>query len=240
MKRHYVSIEKDTETFELYKRLWKEHGIEGIRVGSMMEGIERAVEIEQSSNELFFISIVADDINFLPQLKILREETNVPILVAASKAHYSESEHHEALKCGADFYATFCESPATDINGVFSAIRSINRRTTMLRTPNTRMSHGDIHVVVEHHKVFVKDEEIVLTCTEMKILQYLMSNGGQVLSHKGIASLLCERDNGETTPNVIYSTMKRLRKKIRDAAQVDYIETIRDVGYRLITKEGVV
>ena len=57
------SIEKNNEVFELYRVLWNKHGIDGIRVNTMTEGIAKAIEIEKSqTDELYFISIAADDI----------------------------------------------------------------------------------------------------------------------------------------------------------------------------------
>ena len=153
----------------------------------MTEGIEKAIELEKSNaNELYFIDIVADDIEFMPQLKILSEETNAPLLIAVSKANYSEQEHHAALSNGADFYAAYCETPENDIEGVISAINSIKLRARKRKIPNNILGHGDILIVSNQHKAFVKDMELSLTGTEMKILKYLMVNRGNVLSHRQI------------------------------------------------------
>ena len=42
----YISIEKNTVVFELYRALWATRGITGVRAGTMTEGIEKAAEIE--------------------------------------------------------------------------------------------------------------------------------------------------------------------------------------------------
>jgi DNA-binding response OmpR family regulator len=131
--RYYISIEKNIEVFNFYKNLWSEHGIIGIRAENMTEGIEKAIEIEKSPhNELYFIDIVADDIDYMAQLKILSNETTAPILIATSK--YSEKEHHEAFNNGADFYGGYCKMPEQNIEGVISAINSIDRRAKKPKT----------------------------------------------------------------------------------------------------------
>jgi len=236
----YVSIEKNVEVFDFYKALWNELGIDGIRVDTMTEGIEKAVEIEKSeTDELFFIDIVADDINFLPQLKILSEETNAPILIATS--NYTEDEHHDALNNGADFYALYCEKPEQNINGVLAVINSINQRGRKRKSPNKIISHGDILIVIEYNKVFIEDIEIVLTASEMKIFQYMMINRGHILSHKQLYSQINGGFHGEydLTPDVIYGLMKRLRKNLRKATRFEYIETVKEIGYRLKTKTDI-
>jgi DNA-binding response OmpR family regulator len=236
MKCCYVAIEKNIETFETYKILWAGHNIEGIRADTMTEGIEQAIKIEKSSGkELYFVSIVADEIDFMPQLKTLSEKIKAPILIAVSKANYDEKEHHEALKNGADFYATNCNKAQQDIVGVLSAISSINRREKKCKTPNQIITHGDILLDVSQHKAFFKDKEVSLTATEMKILHYMMVNRGLILGHEQILQNAYDDYDGKTN-DCLYSAIKRLRKKIRNASETDYIETVRDVGYRFSNK----
>ena len=236
MTFYYISIETSVEVFELYKALWAKHGIEGVRVSTMTEGIAKAIEIERSENkQLYFVSLVADEIEFLPQLKILSEETNAPILIATS--NYLEDEHHEALNCGADFYGKFCAESAKNIVAVRSVINSINRRNIKRKTPNNLIVNDDILIVSDSRKAFVNDVEIYLTDTETKFLEYLTINRGNALSYRKINDQVYDsHGSNEQTLNMIYSTMKRLRKKFKEATQRDYIETIKNVGYRLKTK----
>jgi two-component system phosphate regulon response regulator PhoB len=234
MGYHYISIEKNVAVFELYKVLWQAHGISGIRVDTMTGGIKKAVEVEKSvADELYFISIAADDIDFMPQLKILSAETNAPILIAVSKARYSEKEHHEALKSGADFYAPFCDMSENNINAVLSVIEGINQRARKRKAPNRGIiAHGDILIIANNHTAYINDKALALTGAEMKILHYMMINRGNVLGHSQICRNVYD-DYDDIS--CLYSAVKRLRKKIKDVAQADYIETVRDVGYRLIT-----
>jgi AmiR/NasT family two-component response regulator len=61
------------------------------------------MEIERLKvRELHFIAIVADEIDFMPQLPILSDETSAPILIATSKPDANERE--EALNNGANYY----------------------------------------------------------------------------------------------------------------------------------------
>ena len=235
MSCFYLSIEKNTEAFEHYKILWKERGIEGLRAGTMTEGIEKAMEMEKShSDELIFIDIVADDIDYIPQLKILSEETNAPILIATS--NYNEMEREEALNNGADAYGAYSKvSEQQDLNGVIAVINSINQRAKKQKKPRRVLVHGDILIAADSHEFYIKDRELPLSGTEMKIVQYLMMNRGNILSHEMILQEVYG-DNDEASADTIYSAMKRLRKKIRDAGPFDYIQTVRGVGYRLVTK----
>jgi len=234
--QHYIiSIEKNKDTFELFRALWKSRGIDGIRVETMTEGIKKAIEIERSkTDELYFIDIVADDVTFMPQLEILSAETNAPILIATSA--YDKNEHHEALNNGADFYGAYFDTPETNIDAVIASINSVTRRSKKQNVPNKILAHGDILIAVNQHKAFIKDMELSLTNSELRVLQYMMINRGNILSHKQIYRNSYNDAYDELSPDIIYSTIKRLRKKIRKITSANYIETVKNMGYRLFTK----
>jgi len=234
MGHFYISIEIESEAFEFYKALWKTHGIDGIRVGTMTEGIKRAVEIEKSAtDDLCFIAIVAENIDYIPQLKILSKETNAPILIAAH--NYSDDEHDNALENGADFYGEYCFEPKKNVRRVLLIMDSIEQRSKKRKSPNGLIVHNDILIVNDSNKAFINNIEIAFTGSEMKILRYLTINRGIILSHESIYNVAKDNKYSELTPDSIYGAVKRMRKKIKEATQLDYIETKRDFGYRLRT-----
>jgi len=236
---YYISVEKNVDRFEFYRVLWQVHGIDGIRADTMSEGISKAIEMEQSKNDkLFFLVMVADDVDFLPQLRILSDATTVPILVVTSKDRYTVDEHHAALSEGADFYGVYNDTPDVDLDGVFAIVSSVNKRINKRAAPSGIIAHSDMLIVTDHHKAFIKDTEIYLTAAEIRILHYMLANRGNVLSHKQLYSRINDNNFGEweMTPDAVYNAIKRLRKKIKDVAQTEYIETVKDVGYRLKTK----
>jgi DNA-binding response OmpR family regulator len=223
----YIAIEKDRESFEFYKQLWENRNVHGIHASTMSDGIKKAIEIERSDDELYFISIVADDIDFMPLLKTLSKETKSPILIATSKENYSVEKHHEALRLGADFYAPFCDEPIADIYGVESVVESIRQRTEKLTVSQNIVAHGRLLIDFENHKAFLDDVEFEIFANELNILYYLMLNHGTVVRYKALAM----RVYGEYTSNSrLYNAVKRLRKKIPHG----YIETVKDIGYRFV------
>lgn len=234
MQSVYISIEKYVEGFERFNELWQAHGIRGIHAVSMTEGIEKVIEVENSKKmELLFVDIVADNVDYLPQLKVLDYETDAPILIVTSNPN--TAEHHEALNNGADYYAQYCDSPEKDINGVLSVINSQKRRKTKQKSPSQIMVYKDLLVSPEYHKVFVNDKELRVSKNEMVLLKYLIADPGRVLTHKQIRRYILQDEYDQLSSDHLYSIIKRLRSKLREASgQQEYIETIRDVGYRLV------
>jgi len=231
MRLFYVAIEKNAEGFEFYKDLWQAHNISGIMAETMSEGIEKAVEIEKSpNNELYFIDIVADDIDYMPQLKILSEETEAPILIATFNS--DNDEHHEALNNGADFYGEYCETTEQNIEGVISFINSMNRRSRGKNNKNELIFYESILISPAHRHVFVNDVEAGLTKTEFDVLYFLMINRGFAMKFEQIY----DRIWGETKlDKSVKQSVKTIIKKIRVKIGESVIESVRGIGYRVPT-----
>jgi DNA-binding response OmpR family regulator len=230
--RYYISIEKNVEGFEMFKALWGARGIDGIRADGMTEGIAKAIEIEKSKmDELYFIDIVADDIDYMTQLKILSAETNAPILIATSI--YDDDEHHEALNNGADFYGGYCDTPEQNINAVISLVNSIDRRARKAKPPfKTIISRGIMLAPSYRNTVFVDNRKVDLTRKEFDILYYLMLNHGKVRTHKQIYRRVWGCGHEDAERDVLRNAIKRLREKLRTEPDcTDYIKTVLDVGY---------
>ena len=233
----YISIEKNIEVFELFKNLWNARGIAGIRAETMTEGIKMAMEIEQSKNdELYFVDIVADDINYMPQLTVLSDVViSGPILIATSKEDIDE--HHEALRMGASFYGQYCETPEQNMNAVLSHRESFDRQVQKQKLPSQLLTHGCLIVEPEGYRVYVSNTEVELTKTEFDILHYLRINKGTVLLFSKILSHVWGEEYAEASPHILRNHIKRLRQKLLVAdTRCDYIENVRNLGYRFSTR----
>ena len=234
--RYYLSIEKNIEVFELYGVLWNKLGIDGIRVNTMTEGIAKAIEIEKSqTDELYFISIVAEDIDYLPQLKILSDETNAPILIATS--NYSEEEHHKALNNGADFYGGFCELPEQNIDGVLASINSIDWRMKKKKSlPKVIIYNGILLAPSYRNTIFVNEKEVELYKIEFDILYYMIENRGRTVPYEQIYRYAWRTTYDEAAKKALWAAMGRLRDKLVNASEgISHIENVRDIGYRFVT-----
>lgn len=231
--KYYLAIEKHIEVFELYRDMWKKLGIDGIRANTMTDGIEKSVEIEKSKHsELYFIAISADDIDYMPQLKILSEETNAPILIATS--NYSESEHHKALNNGADFYGGFCETPEQNIDGVLAAINTIDRRQKKKAPLSEMIIYNGILLAPSYRNtIFVNEKEIELYKIEFDILCYLLEHRGKTLLYEQIYRSAWRTNYDDAAKKALWAAMGRLRDKLYKASGgIEFIENVRDIGYR--------
>lgn len=223
----YLAVEKDDVIHERESFFWLSRNISSVRVLSMNEAIKEA-----ERNQFLYIGINANNINYMPMLKILRDVTSDPIFISTTS--YTMQEQTEATLNGADLFGQISDSPNDNYTAVMANINRINERAAQRKPTAKILTYGDILLAPTCHQAFIYDEEIRLTKNEMDILHYLMINRGSILSHKQIFRKVFDGEYDEASSDVIYSTLKRLRKKIKEVSAVEYIETVRDVGYRLI------
>ena len=231
--RYYLSIEKNTEVFESYRILWNKFGIDGIRANTMTEGIEKAIEIEKSkTDELYFIAIVADDINYLPQLMILSEEADAPILIATS--NYTDEEHHKALINGADFYGRYFGTLEQNIDMVIASINSIDRRLKKKKKHSNVIIYNGILLAPSYRNtIFINEQEMKLHKIEFDILYYMVEHRGKTLPYEQIYRYAWRGTYDEAAKKSLWAAMSRLREKLEKASDgVEHIENVRDIGYR--------
>lgn len=120
MKLSALNIEYINEKFHLHKLSWEKHGIELKRAINMFEAIEML------NNENFIIILINSDgiSKFLRQLQVIRGVTNSPIHVYTSL--YSAKNHANAIKYGADLFASWNENADDFIDMSLALINKYN------------------------------------------------------------------------------------------------------------------
>lgn len=103
------------------------------------------------------------------------------------------------------------------------------------RNPTTRLSHGEIAMLVEEHAVWRAGEPVSLTPREFRLLEFLLRHPGQVLDRDTLLERVWgEMSSLELDPKTVDVHMRWLRIKLeRDAASPQLITTVRGRGYRL-------
>ena len=99
------------------------------------------------------------------------------------------------------------------------------------------MAFGDLSVDASSFSCRVLDSELKLTKTEFQVLSLLLSNPEKAVSRDKLLSDIWGYSEVET--RVTDDTMKRLRKKLKDAGSRVHIETIWGFGFKLTLSEAV-
>lgn len=226
----YLAIEKNDTIHERESQFWLSRNVSSVRVTSMCAGIEKA-----ANNQFLYIGINATNINYQPELPILRALTNDPIFISTTT--YTMQEQGTAVSLGADLFGQISNDPNDNFDTVMKNINGLHERAKRRKPPVKLLFYGNILIYPAYHQVFVDDAEVELTKIDFDMLRYFITNRGLILSVEQIYSGVWGNERAEYVEEAVKSAIKRLRKKVggQDAENV-FIENVRDVGYRLPAK----
>ena len=225
----YLAIERDDAVHERESAFWLSKGVSSIRVYSMTEGIEEAMK-----RQFLYIGINAGNINYKPQLPLLREATNDPVFIATPT--YTMQEQGEAVRLGADLFGQISDNPNDNYNCVMDNVDALQERSRRRKTPPKYIPYGKILVAPKQRQVFIKDAEVKLTPIDYDLLHYFLNNRGIALSSEQIYNRVWKSEDAENIEGVVKAAVGRLRKKIdEEGNEPSFIENLWGVGYRLPT-----
>lgn len=161
-------------------------------------------------------------------LQELRAFSSIPVLVISAKE--TTQVKIDLLRLGADDYIT----KPFDIDEVIARIEANLRRVQQDSvTKNRILEYKDIRLNTSTKQIFVNNEEITLTATEIKILELLLSQPQKVYSKSNLFESIWNEEY-TVDDNTLNVHISRLRQKLKKANEKEeYIETLWGLGYRL-------
>ncbi len=205
---------------------------EGYRVCEAESRKRGAIEAGTRKPDLLIVDLGLPDGSGVDLIRDVRTWSNVPILVLS--ARIEETDKIEALDAGADDYLT---KPFG--TGELSArVRAMLRRTS--RTPESSVTvcrFDDVRVDLGLRTVARGGETLHLTPVEFRLLAYLITHAGKVLTHHQLLREVWGPAHAEDS-HYLRVYMGRLRHKLeRDPAQPRHLMTEAGVGYRFIARQ---
>lgn len=183
--------------------------------------------------DLIILDMSLPDMEGLQVCRELREWTQTPVIILSVRD--SEKDKVAALDAGADDYLT----KPFGIEELLARIRVAMRHKVLSsgETKRTRIQAGKIVIDLETFLVKRDNVEISLTATEFKLLSYLASHSGRVLTHQMILSNVWDPAEANKIEYLrVY--MRQLRKKLEDdPEQPRVLLTEPGIGYRFIADE---
>jgi DNA-binding response OmpR family regulator len=217
-----VLIEDDSDLFALVKYNLEK---EGFAVAGSQTG-KGALEIcRRERPDLIILDIMLPDSDGLEICKSLRNHSelgNVPIIFLTARV--SETDRILGLELGANDY----------IVKPFFIRELIARIKNQFRTqasPARTIRAGTLELDRASCRVLSNGQEVALTATEFRLLEFLMSRPGVVYSREQLLDSVWGHDRAVTDRTVdVY--ILRLRQKIEvDPANPLFIRAVRGFGY---------
>src|SRR3990170_3232013 len=159
--------------------------------------------------------------------RLLRRESNVPIIMLTARAE--ESDKLVGLELGADDYLVKPFSPKE----LVARVRAVLRRTEGAAGPGDVLRAADLTLDLPRMRLTVGDRPVELTATEFQLLAALARPPGRIFTR----AQLLDSVHGvafESYERAIDAHIKNLRRKIEpNPHEPRYLLTVYGVGYRL-------
>lgn len=216
-------IEDDEKLRKELEIFLNKNGYEATSLENFENPVKDAIEI---NSDLILLDINLPNIDGEYILKEIRKVSNVPIIMITSKDN--ELDELISLNYGADQYVT----KPFNLQILLAKIAGLLRRSKITDTNQNKIDCQDFILNVSKSMLEKENTQIELTKNELKILYFLVSKRGQIVSREEIINYLWERESF-IDDNTLTVNMKRLRTKLEEVELQDLIETRRGQGYIL-------
>ena len=201
---------------------------EGRRVLTATDGETGLALARSEKPDLVLLDIMLPKMSGFEVCRILRKETNVPILMLTARA--DESDKVLGLDLGADDYVT----KPFSMRELLARVRASLRRVEMQEASGVDdiVTVGGLVIDVGRHVVSVDGRPLELTPKEFDLLAFLARNRGLVFTREHLLQKIWGYDYPGDTRTVDVH-IRWLREKVEtDPGKPERIVTVRGVGYK--------
>lgn len=183
--------------------------------------------VKRETADLAILDVMLPDGSGFALAKEIRAASDIPLIFLTAKD--SESDRILGFELGADDYICKPFSAKELVLRVHALLRRSGKTDSGKSAASGEWKSGNSTVIIDEakHSVSVDGNLAELTSTEWKILLYLASNAGQVVSREQLLGE-CLNYFFEGSERTIDTHMANLRSKIGQ----QWISTVRGFGYR--------
>lgn len=221
-RRTVLVIEDELDIRELLRVILERAGMDVIEATTGADGLRAFYERKP---HLVILDIGLPDLDGWQVLERIRELSDVCVLMLTARA--TEMEKVRGLRGGADDYLT----KPFGRQELVARVEALLRRGGGHRLEAELHDDGLIEIDFDQRRATVLRKELSLTPTEFKLLGAFVRHPNQVLSHDQLLEMVWG-DTVAGSPNQVKLYVGYLRRKLRDAAGLNPIETLRGFGYR--------
>ena len=211
-------IEDDLEIADLLTQYLSRYQMEVISYSHPASALN-SLSIE--SYDLVLLDLTLPDMDGLDVCKILRERSNIPIIISSARSDLGDKV--VALELGADDYLPKPYEPRELVARIQSLLRRINGKPLQVSNELFR---------IEENGIYKEGELLSLTRAEFELLSLLLKHRGQIISRDFIANNV-DSIGWESSERSIDVLISRIRQKIEsNPKRPTLIRSIRGMGYQ--------
>lgn len=195
---------------------------DGYEITLAADGVEAISLFSGKDFDLVLLDIMLPKIDGYSVCEVIRRQSNIPIVMLS--ALDSEANQIKGFDLQIDDYITKPFSMPV----LLRKIAAVLRRTSLSETENQVITYKNLTLDISAYKAYVDGRDTDVTPREFEILRELLSHQGRILTRENIINLLWKYEfYGDE--RIIDTHIKNLRKKLN----IDLINTVRGVGYRI-------
>jgi two-component system phosphate regulon response regulator PhoB len=201
----------------------------GFEVQSFVSGASVLNEAVREMPALFLLDVMLPGTDGFELCRHIRQTpvlSTTPIIFLTAKT--AEADRVKGLELGGDDYITKPFSPRE----LVARIRSVLRGLGQVPAVGEVLRLGELEIDVSSMTVQVQGRNVMTTVREFRLLEYLASHRGRVLTRDQLLDAVW-KETPFVTPRSIDVYIRRLREKIElDPRHPQYLKTLRGIGYR--------
>ena len=214
-------VDDEVRLAEALRQGLSRRGFDATAVHDGNQGYQKA---RTGGFDLILLDLMLPGMSGYKVVEALRKDgIQTPVLMLTAKD--GEYDQADAFALGVDDYVT---KP-------LSTVVLLARMNALLRRrPDVApvITAGRLRIEPRRHRCWIADNEVVLTAREFAVLVYLAEHADQAVSKQELLDEVWQEP--ELDPNAVEVCVLQLRKKIG----AEWIQTVRNVGYRLVEHEG--
>ena len=215
-------VEDDIEISQMLKSYLEAENYEVI---CAVDGEEACEKFEKESYSLVLLDLMIPKISGMEVMQHIRTHSTVPIIIVSAKD--TDADKTLGLGLGADDYIT---KPFSLRELEARIVTNIKREER--HQPKTEYRFMDEMLIDYSEKIVaIAGHRMEFTKIEYQIIEFLSMHPGQVFDKERIYAQVCGYD-AEGDSRTITELVRRIRKKIADYSEKEYIETVWGIGYR--------
>ena len=213
-------VEDDFDIQELLQNFLQEAGYNVIVAN---DGVEALSIYASDQFDLILLDVMLPKIDGFTVCELIRKQSQIPIIMLTALS--GEAEQIKGLDLQVDDYITKPFSMPILVRKIAAVLRRSNQPQ---EDKHCTISYRNLVLDLDSYTATVDGNTYELTQREFEVLRELLTNQGRVMTRQNLLDKLWRYDfYGDE--RVVDTHIKNLRKKLG----IDFIQTIRGVGYKI-------
>ena len=213
-------VEDDFDIQELLQNFLQEAGYNVIVAN---DGVEALSIYASDQFDLILLDVMLPKIDGFTVCELIRKQSQIPIIMLTALS--GEAEQIKGLDLQVDDYITKPFSMPILVRKIAAVLRRSNQ---LQEDKHCTISYRNLVLDLDSYTATVDGNTYELTQREFEVLRELLTNQGRVMTRQNLLDKLWRYDfYGDE--RVVDTHIKNIRKKLG----IDFIQTIRGVGYKI-------